>query len=252
MTENQKPRVHCEFNNDVCELRLDNPGRRNALSFALLADLHQQLNTARQQSARVVILGGAGNTFSAGADLDDLTGTIDDLALDTAISKVVTAILALPAPVIGAVEGPCMGGAVDIALACDLLVASEDAFFQVPATRMGLLYNPEAILRWRKRLSGLTLRRMLLAGERLTAEAAFQAGVVSHVVPAGSVQDKCRELASRVLQGSCEAVAATKGLLVALESGNVKLRRWDKLRREILASSERMESVARAKKSKPA
>ena len=143
-----------------------------------------------------------------------------------------------------------MGGAIDIVLACDLLVAGDDAFFQVPATRMGLLYNPKAILRWRKRLSGLTLRRLLLAGERLTAEAAFQAGVVSHVVPAGTVQDKCRELASRVLQGSSAAVAATKGLLVALESGNVKLSGWDKLRREILASSERLESVTRAKQSK--
>ena len=142
-----------------------------------------------------------------------------------------------------------MGGAVDIALACDLLVASEDAFFQVPATRMGLLYNPQAIVRWRKRLSGLTLRSMLLAGERLTADAAFQAGIVSHVAPTGSALEKSHELASRILQGSPEAVAATKGLLVALESGDTKLRRWEKLRRQILASSEREESVNRAKKS---
>ncbi len=143
-----------------------------------------------------------------------------------------------------------MGGAVDIALACDLLVASEDAFFQVPATSMGLLYNPRAIMRWRKRLSGLALRTMLLAGERLTADAAFQTGVVSHVVPTGSALDKSHDLASRILQGSPEAVAATKGLLVALESGDTKLRRWEKLRRKILASSEREASVARAKQAK--
>jgi enoyl-CoA hydratase/carnithine racemase len=215
----------------------------------MLADLDEQLTASRTENARVVIIAGADDTFSAGADLDDLTGTIDDLALDDAIEKVVDAMLALPAPVIGAVEGPCMGGAVDIALACDLLVASEDAFFQVPATRMGLLYNPRAVARWRKRLSGLTLRSLLLAGERLTADAAFQTGVVSHVVPAGGTLDKSHELASRILQGSPEAVAATKGLLVALESGETKLKRWEKTRREILASSERQESVNRAKKS---
>jgi len=250
VTENREAWVQCKFGNDVCELVLDSPGRKNALSFTMLADLDKQLTNARQKDARVVILAGAGNTFSAGADLDDLTGTIDDLALDDAIEKVVDNILALPAPVIGAIEGPCMGGAVDIALACDLLVASEDAFFQVPATRMGLLYNPRAIMRWRKRLSGLALRTMLLAGERLTAAAAFQTGVVSHVVPAGSALDKSHDLASRILQGSPEAVAATKGLLVALESGDMKLNHWEKLRRKILASSERETSVARAKQEK--
>ena len=250
MTENREAWVQCKFSDDVCELVLDSPGRRNALSFSMLADLDRQLSNAREKDARVVIITGAGNTFSAGADLNDLMGTIDDLALDGAIEKVVDGMLALPAPVIGAVEGPCMGGAVDIALACDLLVASDDAFFQVPATSMGLLYNPRAIMRWRKRLSGLALRRLLLAGERLTADAAFQAGVVSHVVPTGSALHKSHELASRILQGSPEAVAATKGLLVALESGNTKLRRWEKVRRNILASSERKASVDRAKQAK--
>ncbi len=250
MTENREAWVQCKFSDDVCELVLDSPGRRNALSFSMLADLDRQLSNAHQKDARVVIITGAGNTFSAGADLNDLTGTIDDLALDDAIEKVVDVMLALPAPVIGAIEGPCMGGAVDIALACDLLVASEDAFFQVPATSMGLLYNPRAIMRWRKRLSGLALRTMLLAGERLTADVAFQTGVVSHVVPTGSALDKSHDLASRILQGSPEAVAATKGLLVALESGDMKLRRWEKLRRKILASSERETSVARAKQVK--
>lgn len=245
-----KARVHCKFSEDVCELVLDNPGRRNALSLALLADLDDQLAAAREKNARAVIVTGAGSTFSAGADLADLTGTIDDLAMDAAIEKAVDAMLTMPAPVIGAIEGPCLGGAVDIALACDLLVASEDAFFEVPAARMGLVYNPRAMLRWRKRLSGLTLRSMLLAGERLTADAAFQAGVVSHVVPVGTAQDKSHELASRALQGTREVIAATKGLLVALESGETKLEYWEKIRRDILASPERQESVARARKSK--
>ena len=242
--------VHCKFSEDICELVLDDPRRRNALSLALLADLGDLVAVARDNGARAVIVTGSGSTFSAGADLADLKGTIDDLAMDTAIEKVVDAILATPAPVIGAIEGPCMGGAVDIALACDLLVASENAFFEVPAARMGLLYNPRAILRWRKRLSGLTLRSMLLAGERLTADAAFHAGVVSHVVPAGTAQDKSHQLASQVLQGTREASAATKGLLVALESGQTKLEYWEKIRRDVLASPERQESVARARKSK--
>ncbi|MCH7820909.1 MAG: enoyl-CoA hydratase/isomerase family protein [Proteobacteria bacterium] len=250
MTEHQEAHVHCTIDEGICELVLDNPGRSNALSLVLLDDLAAQLEIARQEKARVVIISGAGSTFSAGADLADLTGTIEDLAMDEAIEKVVDAMLELPAPVIAAVEGPCMGGAVDVALACDLLVAGADAFFEVPATRMGLLYNPRAILRWRNRLSGLTLRSMLLTGERLAADAAFQAGIASHVVAAGSALDKSRELASQVLAGTRDAVAATKDVLVAFESGDTNLENWQMLRGATLASPERKELVDRARKSK--
>jgi len=243
-------RVLCTTRNSIWELVLDNPGCRNALSLSLLDELHQKLVAARDGRPRAVILTGAGDTFSAGADFRDLTGTIDDLAIDNAIEEIVDCIRSMPAPVIAAIEGPCMGGAVDIALACDFLVASEEAFFEVPATRMGLLYNPRAVTRWRSRLSGLTLRRMLLLGERISATEAVGAGVVSHLVAPGSSRKKSIALAERVLLGTSNAVAASKGLLVALESGDTDLTRWEKTRLEILASPERHEMVVRAKKAK--
>ncbi len=233
----------------ICELVLDNPGRKNALSYGLLDDLNEKLAAARENETRAVILSGAGDVFSAGADFADLTGTIDDLAIDTSIEQVVFQIREMPAPVIAAVEGPCMGGAVDIALACDFLVASEDAFFEVPAARLSLLYSPAAVRRWHARLSGLTLRRMLLLGERFTAAEAAQAGVVSHVVAKATALSESRRLAGRAIDGSRDAVVATKGLLVALDDGASDLARWEKIRREILDSPERRESVARAKKS---
>ena len=241
--------VFITTNAGVCELVLDNPGRKNALSLALLADLSEKLAMALETDARAVILSGSGDVFSAGADFADLTGTIDDLAMDDAIEKAVIQIRDMPAPVIAAIEGPCMGGAVDIALACDFLVASKEAFFEVPAARLALLYNPEAVRRWRARLSGLTLRRMLILGERFTAAEALQAGVVSHLAAEGSALEKSRELADRAAKCSRDAVAATKGLLAALESGETNLARWEKIREQILDSPERHESVARARES---
>jgi enoyl-CoA hydratase/carnithine racemase len=228
---------------------LDNPGRKNAFSLDLLADLSEKLAIALENDARAVILSGSGDVFSAGADFADLTGTIDDLAMDDAIEKAVIQIRDMPAPVIAAIEGPCMGGAVDIALACDFLVASKEAFFEVPAARLALLYNPEAVRRWRARLSGLTLRRMLILGERFTAAEAVQAGVVSHLAVEGAALEKSRELADRAAKCSRDAVAATKGLLVALEAGETDLARWEKIREQILDSPERRESVARARDS---
>ena len=251
MSETRNACVHCKINEDICELVMDNPGRSNALSYPLLEDLSEKLAIARQEKVRVVILSGAGHKFSAGGDFTEMTGTVADLAMDDAIEKVVHAIRAMSAPVIAAVEGPCMGGAVDIALACDLLVAGDSAVFRVPATRMGLLYNPRAMQRWQRRLSGPTLRTLLLTGEQLSADAAFQAGVVSHVVTTGAVQSKAHELAAGIMQGTPDAVAATKGLLLALETGEAKLDEWETIRRDIIASPERAESVATAKRSKP-
>ena len=244
-----KVQVSRTTTNGICELVLDNPGRKNALSYALLDDLNRNLALAYDDAVRAVIISGSGNVFSAGADFADLTGTIDDLAIDDAIEHAVIQIRELPAPVIAAIEGPCMGGAVDIALACDFLVASEDAFFEIPAARLGLLYNPAAVRRWRVRLSSVTLRRVLLIGERFAAADAAQAGVVSHVISPGSALEKSRELATRAAEGSRDAVAATKGLLTALEAGDTDLTRWEQIRKEILDSPERRELVARAKDS---
>jgi enoyl-CoA hydratase/carnithine racemase len=242
-------KVSSKATDGICELVLNNPGRKNALSYALLDDLNNKLASANDDAVRAVILSGAGNVFSAGADFADLTGTIDDLAIDEAIEQSVVRIREMPAPVFAAIEGPCMGGAVDIALACDFLVASDEAFFEIPAARLGLLYNPEAVQRWRARLSGMTLRRMLLLGERFSAADAVQAGVVSHLASAGSALNKSRQLADRVAQGNRDVVAATKGLLVALESGDIDLLLWEKVREEILDSPERHDLVARAKDS---
>jgi enoyl-CoA hydratase/carnithine racemase len=233
----------------IIELVLDNPGRKNALSYTLLDDLNSKLASAVADEARAVILVGAGDVFSAGADFADLTGTIDDIAIDDAIEKAVIQIHRMPAPVFAAVEGPCMGGAVDIALACDFLVASETAFFEVPAVRLGLLYNPEAVSRWHARLSGQALRRILLLGERFTAAEARQAGIVSHIVSQGGALNNARELAGLAAKGSRAAVAATKGMLTELEAGGTELARWDQVRREILASPERRELVFGAKDS---
>ena len=242
-------RVSARTTDGILELVLENPGRKNALSYALLDDLNSKLASAVADEARAVILVGAGDVFSAGADFADLTGTIDDIAIDDAIAKAVLQIHSMPAPVFAAVEGPCMGGAFDIALACDFLVASETAYFEVPAARMGLLYNPEAVGRWHARLNAQTLRRVLLLGERFTATEARQASIVSHIVSSGGALKNARELADLAAKESRAAVAATKGMLTELEAGGADLSRWEQVRREILASPERRELVLRLKES---
>ncbi|MBJ88444.1 MAG: hypothetical protein CMO98_01150 [Woeseia sp.] len=234
---------------EIGELALNNPARKNALSKTLLNDLNNALKSMAAERVRVVILTGSNKTFSAGADFEDLTGTIADKAIDKAIEEVVLQIRNLPIPVIAAVEGPCLGGAVDITLACDLNVASEQAFFEVPATRLGLLYNPEAVQRWHTRLSSSTLRRILLLGEKLTATEASYLGIVSHVVPEGSALETAHQFANRIKDASQTAVASTKHLLGALEKEETDLAKWTQVYEQSLDSPERRDLVSRLKNS---
>ncbi len=231
----------------VLELVFDNPGRRNALSLDLLAALAGRLAAARSEDLSGVVLRGAGDAFSGGVDLANLSGTIDDLTVDDTIEKVVAVIADLPMPVIAAVEGPCVGGALDLALACDGIVAGEDAFFEIPAARLGLLYNPTAIGRMYGRVGGAVLRRLLLLGERLDAAASQAAGLSSAMVASGDAAAAAHRLVRRAAGGRSPAVAATKGVLAAIEDGSYHANHWQAVRREILASPERRAAVAAAK-----
>ena len=232
----------------VCTIILNKPGKKNALSLELLADLEQNLEKLQNdEDLRAVILQGADGSFSVGADLADVTGTPADQEIDDRIERVNKLMQSLPVPSLAAIEGPCVGGAVTVALACDALVASENSFFEIPATRLGLLYNPGSVARLHARLGSATLTRLLLFGERLNAQTALQSGMVNWIVPDGSAYEKALEIISKVAN-STKAVAATKSLIIALEHGQQNLSDWNKIRNEIQGSAERKGAVEKAKK----
>ena len=130
----------------VCTITLNNHRKKNALSLSLLKELEQNLEKLQNnEDLRAVILQGADGSFSVGVDLADVTGTPDDQEIDDQIERVNKLMQSLPVPCLAAIEGPCVGGAVTVALACDALVASENSYFEIPATRLGLLYNPGSV-----------------------------------------------------------------------------------------------------------
>ena len=237
-----------EIEDGVCTIILNKPGKKNALSLELLADLEQNLEKLQNdEDLRAVILQGADGSFSVGADLADVTGTPADQEIDDQIERVNKLMQSLPVPCLAAIEGPCVGGAVTVALACDALVASENSFFEIPATRLGLLYNPGSVARLHARLGSATLTRLLLFGERLNAQTALQSGMVNWIVPDGSAYEKALEIISKVAN-STKAVAATKSLIIALEHCQQNLSDWNEIRNEILGSAERKGAVEKAKK----
>lgn len=219
-------------------LELYEPARRNPLSAAMLAELRSALREHVDPTVTAVVVSGAGEAFSAGADLTELTGTAADAGVDDAIAETLELLRRLPALTVAAVEGPCRGGAVDLVLACDLVLAGATATFAVPAVRLGIMYNPDAVARWHRRLPRQTLVRLLLAGAELDADAARSGGLVADVVPAGGAVAAATELADRLADASPAVVAAVKELLVDLDDG-ADLGRAHEARHRLLAAPDR-------------
>lgn len=232
-------------NGTVLILEMNDLASRNALSRRMLSGLSEAIGNAGTDILSIVITGGV-DCFSAGGDFRELKGTSQDLDYDDAVSKVVAAILASDRIVVAAIEGPCIGAAADIALACDYRVAGVGGFIQIPAVRLGLLYNPAAIERIRRSYPPDTVRRLLLAGERLNDHEACRAGLFSRVVPKGESVSMVVQDLQKPDRQQADAVRATKRLLSDLEAGRADMDYWQKRRIELLDSEQRYSAIKQA------
>lgn len=231
----------------VAVLRFDRPAKRNALTCAMLERLPGVLREQVVDDAVAVVLTGGEDVFSAGVDLAEIGNGIDDLRVDDAIAAVTAAIRDLAIPVIAAIEGPCCGAALDIAVACDVRVAGEGASFSIPAARLGLLYRPKGIADLVSSLGRETVSRLLILGDRITAEEAGSMRVVSRLVERGGALAAALELANQGAGSPIAAVTATKQLINHVATNDQDLSDWQQVRAELLASDARRQSVADAK-----
>ncbi len=239
--------LHFESEQGIALMTISRPARRNALSRDLLARFPQVLDQAAKANAHAVVLSGADGFFSAGADLNELEGTQADASFDDAVAAIVRSIRAAPMPVIAAIEGGCIGAALDVALACDLRVVAQGAFLELPAIRLGLLYSPTAVARMRQVLPSTTLSRLLLAGERIEGYDAVNSGLASHIAPDGHALMAAKALAMSFRTLAPQVVHATKRFLIALCEPGVDMETWQVERLALLASPARREAVERAK-----
>ena len=167
-------------------LTFNRPEKLNALSSAMLAELEHQLDQARNDAAcRVVVLTGAGGrAFMAGADIGEYAEQTDE-DFDTfqrSCRRVFDAIDGFPKPVVGAVNGYALGGGFEIALCCDVLVASRNARFGLPEGLLGLVPGGGGTQRLTRAAGPFVAADVLLSARRLTADEAHALGVVSEVV----------------------------------------------------------------------
>ena len=206
--------IRFEVADGVAHIQLFRPERLNALSKTMLIEIDAVMNIAEAQpEVRAIVLSGAGKGFSSGFDLKD------QIARNPKGSQVWREILDLdfhttmrfwrsPKPTIAAVHGPCVAGAFEMALACDITVAAEDATFGEPELRFGAGIVT-MLLPWIT--SPKHAKRIILSGQdKIGATLAMQMGLVSEVVPVGQQLETAMRVARNIAKMDPELVQQTK------------------------------------------
>ena len=206
----------------VGHIVISRPERRNALNHAALDELHDAVRRAHRDELRALVLSGSDDQFCSGADLKEL----EDLEFTNALRAMLDDLAALTFPTIAAISGACMGLGAQLALACDLRIATDEARFAVPVAKLGLMVDHWTIQRLALQVGHSTARWMLLTASQVTAARAHEVGFVQDLVPDGDDAPGARslaagtELAASIARLAPLSLAAAKHGLNLLERGD--------------------------------
>ena len=191
--------VRAETSGHVGVITIARPKRRNALNLQVKQDIVEQLAAmASDDAVAVIVLTGDGGTFVAGTDIAEMAtmGPSDHLRLDT--DRVFHAVRQSPKPVIAAVEGYALGGGCELALACDMIVAADDAIFGQPEIRVGIMPGAGGTQRLLRAAGRYKTLLWSLTGEMIPARDALAANLVSELVPKGQALSRSLQIAEQI------------------------------------------------------
>lgn len=220
------PSIRVDVSEGIATLTFDRPAVKNALNLETVQECHQALaGLAPREDVGVLIVTGAGeSSFVSGADINDIRARTGADGLAAINSSLFAAIERFPRPTIAAVNGYALGGGCELALACDIRVASETAKFGQPELGLGIIPGAGATQRLPRTVGLGWAKHLVLTGDIIDAKQALEIGLVTAVMPAGQLQVRARELARRILrQGPLAARLAKLALnassRVDLDSG---------------------------------
>lgn len=205
--------VLCQVDGPVAVVTINRPAARNAVNGAVAAGMAAVLDDLdARPDVRVIVLTGAGGTFCAGMDLKGFLAGENPMAGGRGFAGIVERPPAKP--VIAAVEGYALAGGFEVALSCDLIVASEAASFGLPEVTRGLVAAAGGLLRLPRRIPYHLAMEVALTGDRIPAPQLHRAGLINRLVPPGQALAVATELGRRLSQNAPLAVAATKRVIV--------------------------------------
>jgi enoyl-CoA hydratase/carnithine racemase len=195
---------------------IDRPDAGNAMSPDVIEALRDRIETvAADDAVRSIVVTGAGKTFSAGADVEVFASNVDDpdavMAYLESFTDLYAAVEAVPVPVVGRVNGPAYGGGYELAMACDVRIASTDAELCPAEIRMGIVPPFERLV---LELGEGLARELCLTGGVLEAEAVAGTDLFSRVVAPDRLDETVRDVVGRIADRSPNAVAQTKRAMV--------------------------------------
>jgi enoyl-CoA hydratase/carnithine racemase len=223
----------------VCEIQINRPEKRNAITLAMYGALVEALNEARaDDSVRVVLFSGAGASFTAGNDLNDFI-TQSDLSDDNNAVRFLRLLPTFRKVLIAAVHGQTVGIGVTMLLHCDLVIAAKSAQMSMPFVKLGLVPEAGSSLLLPRAIGHQRAAELLLLGKPFDAAAGLEMGLVNRVVEDKALMDEARGMARAVAEQPPNALLTTKRLLRS-EAGTVPARIEEELEafREQLGSAE--------------
>lgn len=195
--------------NAVTRLTIERPEKANSLTKDMLADLAQAVLSAHKDS-KLLVISGTGKVFSAGADLEAAKA---GLALDPVWEELSKAVASFPGLSIAALNGTVAGGAMGMVLACDLRIAVPGAKFFYPVMQLGFLPQPSDPKRMRALIGPARTKQIFMAGEKISAQTAFDWGLVDKIVDSDLLSVAVTEMAQDVVKAEKSHAAAIKSLI---------------------------------------
>lgn len=202
--------INVEVEGRILTLTLNRTDKANSLTRLMLEEMDAAVAQAEMKGVRAVIITGAGKVFSAGADLDDARA---GLATDPVWERLSARIVSLPCLTIAALNGTLAGGAMGMALACDMRICVPGAKFFYPVMKLGFLPQPSDPRRLAAIVGPARAKMLLMGGVRIEADEALAWGLVDRVCPPDALVAEARSLATDAVGASADHVAAIKRLV---------------------------------------
>jgi 2-(1,2-epoxy-1,2-dihydrophenyl)acetyl-CoA isomerase len=222
-----------EKKGSISKITLNRPKQLNSLNVMVCDELMDAINQCKwDKGIRSVVLTGVGKAFCSGGDVKEMRDFCSQYPnespgkivgeLVSAVNLVLLAIRKLEKPVIGAIKGPCSGGGAGLALACDILIAAEDAKIHVPNVLIGLVPDGGNSFFLTQKLGRYKAAELYFTAESLGAPEALRLGLFNRVVPETDLLREAEDLALRLARGPVPAMALAKRMLDLASYNNLE------------------------------
>lgn len=208
---NEYDTISTKIEDSIFYLTLDREHRLNAINPDMIDELEEGFKEAEEEGARCIVIQGAGENFSAGADVTAFSpNPLDLYKLSRKTKDFFHSFESSPIPIIAAIRGNCLGGGLEMTLACDLRIAAEDAKLGQTEIKLGIIPGWGGNLRLPKIVGMGKAKEMIMLGEKISAEKAEEIGLVNKVVPTDEFEKEVNELAEKLAAGPPIALQFSK------------------------------------------